>query len=92
MEQENVDEIMRGVQGASEKTQVDRFYPVSVRMGVAGTLNSVYVMETDEWKGRTVAKIIEFYIPIRFSKREKRLPTQECGRLIEFRVPTRESA
>jgi len=40
MEKEHVDEIMRGVQGASEKTQVDWFYPVSVRMGVAGALNS----------------------------------------------------
>jgi len=34
----HVDAIMRGVQGASEKTQVDRFNPLSVRMGVAGTL------------------------------------------------------
>jgi len=38
MEIKDVDEIMRGVQGASEKTEVDRFHPVSVRMGVAGTL------------------------------------------------------
>jgi hypothetical protein len=33
-----VDAVMRGVQGASEKTQVDRFCPLSVWMGVAGTL------------------------------------------------------
>jgi hypothetical protein len=33
-----VDAIMRGVQGASEKTQADRFNPLSVRMGVARTL------------------------------------------------------
>jgi hypothetical protein len=29
---------MRGVQGASEKTQVDRFCPLSVWMGVVGAL------------------------------------------------------
>jgi hypothetical protein len=46
MEQKHVDEVMRGVQGASTKTQVDRFHPVSVWVGMAGTLNSVYVMET----------------------------------------------
>ena len=36
VEQENVDEVMRGVQGSSEKTQVERFHALSVRMGVAG--------------------------------------------------------
>ena len=87
-----MDAVMRRVQGASEKTQVDRFRPLSVRVGVGRTLNSAYVMETAEWKGGTVAKIIEFYIPIRFSKREKWLPPQERGRIIEFRLPTTKSA
>jgi hypothetical protein len=32
---------MRGVQGASEKTQIERFHALSVRMGVAGPLKSV---------------------------------------------------
>jgi hypothetical protein len=41
MEQENVDEVMRGVQGASEETQIERFHALSVRMGVAGPLKSV---------------------------------------------------
>ena len=36
----HVDEIMRGVQGSLEKTQVERFHPLSVRVGVAGTLKS----------------------------------------------------
>jgi hypothetical protein len=36
VEQENVDEVMRGVQGSSDKTQVERFHALSVRMGVAG--------------------------------------------------------
>ena len=42
MEQKNVDAIMRGVQGSLEKTQVERFHPLSVRVGVAGTLKSVF--------------------------------------------------
>ena len=41
MEQENVDEVMRGVQGASEETQIERFHALSVRMRVAGPLKSV---------------------------------------------------
>jgi hypothetical protein len=43
-EQEHVDEVMRGLSDASEKTQVDRFHSLSVRVGVAGTLNSVVVV------------------------------------------------
>ena len=35
VEQENVDEVMRGVQGSSEKTQVERFHALSMRMGMA---------------------------------------------------------
>ena len=84
MEQEHVDEIVCGVQGTSEKTQVDRFRSMSGWMGVAGALN----LQTNKWKGRTVAKIIEFYIPTKFSKRVKWLPPQERGRVIEFRLPT----
>ena len=48
MEQEHVDEIVCGVQGTSEKTQVDRFRSMSVWMGVAGALNSASVMETNK--------------------------------------------
>jgi hypothetical protein len=50
------------------------------------------MMETDEWKGGTVAKVIEFYIPVRFSKALKWLPPLERGRVIEFRPPTTKSA
>jgi hypothetical protein len=32
---------MRGVQGASEETQIERFHALSVRMRVAGPLKSV---------------------------------------------------
>ena len=34
-EQEDVDAIMRGVQSPSEETQIERFSPLSVRVGVA---------------------------------------------------------
>ena len=37
---------MRGVQGVSEKTQVDRFCPLSVWMGVVGALTFVRKEET----------------------------------------------
>jgi hypothetical protein len=36
-----VDEVMRGLQGTSEKTQIERFHALSVRVGVAGSLKSV---------------------------------------------------
>ena len=32
---------MRGVQGASEETQIERLHALSVRMGVAGPVKSV---------------------------------------------------
>jgi len=39
-EQQYVDEVMRGVSGTSEKTQVERFHALSVRMGVVRLSNS----------------------------------------------------
>jgi hypothetical protein len=50
MEQEHVDEVMRGVQGASEKAQADRFHPVPVWMGMAGTLKLRWRSWT--WQGK----------------------------------------
>jgi hypothetical protein len=39
-----------------------------------------------------MAQVIEFYIPINFSKRAKWLPPQHQARVIEFRLPTTKSA
>ncbi len=39
-----------------------------------------------------MAKVIEFYIPARLSKRPKWLPQKEQGRVIEFRPATAKSA
>jgi hypothetical protein len=39
-----------------------------------------------------VAKVIEFYVPTKFSQRVKRLPQQPRGRVIEFCPPTKKSA
>ena len=39
-----MDEVVRDLSDASEKTEVDRFYPLSVRVGVAGILNSVVLV------------------------------------------------
>jgi hypothetical protein len=44
------------------------------------------------WRTRPVAKVIEFYIPIKFAKRVKWLSPQQTGRVIEFRLPTTKSA
>jgi hypothetical protein len=48
------------------------------------------IMMWRRWK--PVAKIIEFYIPKTFRKREKWLPPAQRGRLIEFRVSVKKTA
>jgi hypothetical protein len=47
---------------------------------------------TGDLKDRAVAKVIEFYIPSKFSMRVKWLPPQQRGRVIEFSPPTKKSA
>jgi hypothetical protein len=39
-----------------------------------------------------MAKIIEFYIPSNFRKKDKWIPPQERGKIIEFNLPTKKSA
>jgi hypothetical protein len=96
MGQKHVDEIVRGVQGASEKTQIGRFHSLSVRVGVAGALKwfdqAFFSKRVNHLKDTVVAKVIEFYIPASFSKREKWLPAEQKGRLIEFPLPAKKSA
>ena len=91
----NVDAIMSSVQGPSEETQIERFPPLSVRVGVAwlvGFLARLYLgKRAEDLKDSAVAKVIEFYIPTKFSKRVKWLPPQERGRVIEFCPPTKKS-
>lgn len=48
------------------------------------------IMMWRPWK--PVAKIIEFYIPKTFRKREKWLPAEQRGKLIEFRLSVKKSA
>jgi hypothetical protein len=92
MEQKDVDAIMRGVQGASEKVQVKRFRSLSVRMGVAGLLAKKCLTRLRDLKDRPVAKIIEFYIPTRTPKRVSWLPPQQRGKVIEFPVSPKKTA
>jgi hypothetical protein len=91
-----VDAIMRGVQSPSEETQVERFPPLSVRVGVAwlvGFLARLYLgKRTSGLKDAVVAKVIEFYIPTNFSRRVKWFPLQERGKVIEFCPPTKKTA
>lgn len=65
-------------------------------MGVAGTLKLLIKFmvgkRTEYSKDTLVAKVIEFYIPTRFSKRVKWLPPQGRGRVIEFRLPATKPA
>jgi hypothetical protein len=92
----NVDAIMRGVQSPSEETQIERFPPLSVRVGVAwlvGFLARLYLgKRTEDLKDAAVPKVIEFYIATKFSRRVKWLPPQERGRVIAFCPPTKKSA
>lgn len=87
---------MRNMQGASEKNQINRFDSLPLRMGVTGTLKLLrkFVLgkRANDLKDTLVAKVIEFYIPAKFSKRVKWLPPQQMGRVIEFRLPTTKSA
>ena len=92
MEQKHVDAILRGVQGTSEKIQVERFRALSVRMGVAGLLAKTWLAKLQDLKDRPVAKVIEFYIPTRIPKRAKWLPTQQRGKVIAFPVSPKRTA
>jgi hypothetical protein len=47
---------------------------------------------TDDLKDLTVAKVIEFYIPTKFAKPVKWMPSQLRGKVIEFCLPTKKSA
>ena len=47
---------------------------------------------TDELKDGPVAKVIEFYIPTKFSKRVKWVPLPQRRKVIEFYLPPKKSA
>ena len=47
---------------------------------------------TDELKDGPVAKVIEFYIPNKISKRVKWIPLLQPGKVIEFCLPAKKSA
>jgi hypothetical protein len=54
-------------------------------MKVGGRLAPVGRTEGSE--GLSVARVIEFYIPTKFSKRVKWVPLLQRGKIIEFSVP-----
>ena len=45
-----------------------------------------------EKAGVTVAKVIEFYIPIQFQRTVKWVSREERGKIIEFVLPAKKSA
>jgi hypothetical protein len=86
---------MNGVESPSEEPQIERFPPLSVRVGVAwlvGLARLYLGKRTEDLKDAAVAKVIEFYIPTKFSQRVKWLPPQQRGRVIEFCPPTKKTA
>jgi hypothetical protein len=61
-----VDEVMRGVQSSPEKTALVRVCPLRVWLGVVRALSRQLTIRCIE--GKSVAKIIEFYVPSTFRK------------------------
>jgi hypothetical protein len=67
-------------------------------MGMAGPFVKEVVGKPRAWrkngrsKGLTVAKVIEFYIPTKFSKRVKWVPLPQRRKVIEFYLPPKKSA
>jgi hypothetical protein len=64
-----VDEVMRYLSGSIEKTEIQRFRALSVRVGVAGPYGSKAgpdfvnsVRESSRRQGRTVVKVIGFHV------------------------------
>ena len=83
-----VDAFMRGVQGAIAKVKALRFCALSVRVGV----ERLGIRRTLGDKGEAVAKVIEFYVPSYFRKKEKWIPPQERGKILEFSIEAKKSA
>ena len=84
-----MDAFLCGVQNALAKIKALRFCPLSVRLGMA---RSCAITIEPVKRGTDVAKIIEFYIPNNFRKREKWIPPQNRGKVIEFTVQTTKTA
>lgn len=84
-----MDAFLCGVQGALTKTSAMRFRPLPVRVGMAGSRG---ITKQAGEKGGVVAKIIEFYVPSNFQKKEKWVPARNRGKIIEFSVQTVKSA
>jgi len=84
-----VDAFLCNLQSALAKIKALRFCSLSVRLGMAGARS---VTDEPQRKEESVAKIIEFYIPANFRTKDKWVPAQNRGRIIEFRPPTTKSA
>ena len=93
----DVDAVMRYMQGTPKKTAIVRFGALSMRMGVAGiwSLPSRPVPSGNE-RGNAgdqpMANVVEFYIPNTFQKRVKWTPPERRGKVIEFYQPAKRSA
>jgi len=89
-----VDEVMRDLQGASAEVEAVRFCPLSMRVGVVDLPENRWQrIETREEGELTVAKVIEFYVPVTFRKRAmKWIPLDQRGKIIEFIAQTKKSA
>jgi hypothetical protein len=67
-------------------------------MGMAGPFVMKDWWQARAWgknkrsEGLTVAKVIEFYIPTKFSKRVQWIPPLQRGKVIEFSLQPKKSA
>jgi hypothetical protein len=92
-----VDAIVRPMQGTPKKAAIVRFGALSMRMGVAGIWN---LPSGPDQSGngrrkagdRSVANVVEFYVPSTFRKRVRWTPPEQRGKVIEFHVPAKKSA
>jgi hypothetical protein len=93
----HVDAVMCHMQGTPQKAAIVRFDSLSMRIGVAGigSLPSGPEQSGNERRKageRSVANVVEFYIPSTFRKRVKWTPPGQRGKLIEFYPPAKKSA
>ena len=75
--------------GPREKAAFMRLFPST---GEKGTVNAARGRCCWGIRGKTVAKIIEYYIPSTFRKSGKWVPAKERGKIIEFEPETKKTA
>ena len=92
-----MDAFMPNVQDPPKKVAIVRFGPLFLWVGVAGIRKLSPRPKPDhndcrKAGDRSVANVVEFYIPSTFRKQVKWTPPEQRGKLIEFYTPAKKSA